>query len=286
MRKDKSKRVLLAGATGYLGNCLLRELKAQGFWVRVLIREESQKDKVCLADDFFIGQLTNSHSIKGIAKSIDHVYSTVGITRQKDNLTYMEVDYQANLNLLREVQESHSVEQFLYVSAINGQHLRHLKIFEAKEAFVDQLKKSGIKYRIIRPNGFFSDMRDFLEMAKRGKVYLFGSGQYKLNPIAGEDLAQVCIDKMFEEELESNVGGPEIFTQEQIASMAIEAIDKPIKIVHIPDFIRMLIIKAMRLCTTSKTYGPYEFFLTSMGRDNVAPCYGTRKLKDFYVSIV
>ncbi len=31
-------------------------------------------------------------------------------------------------------------------------------------------------------------MADFLKMAKGGKVYLFGDGKLKLNPIYGKDL--------------------------------------------------------------------------------------------------
>ena len=53
-----------------------------------------------------------------------------------------------------------------------------LKICEAKEQFVTDLKTSGIDYCIVRPNGFFSDLGDFLEMASKGTVYLFGKGNY------------------------------------------------------------------------------------------------------------
>jgi len=35
-----------------------------------------------------------------LQEPIDTVISTVGITRQEDGLSYMDVDYQANLNLL------------------------------------------------------------------------------------------------------------------------------------------------------------------------------------------
>jgi len=38
---------------------------------------------------------------------------------------------------------------------------RHLKIMEAKEKFVDELKRLRLDYLIVRPNGFFSDMKDF-----------------------------------------------------------------------------------------------------------------------------
>ena len=61
------------------------------------------------------------------------VISTVGIIRQKDGLTYMDVDYQANANLI-DAAKQNGVEKFIYVSALNGDQLRHLKIW----TFIDQ----------------------------------------------------------------------------------------------------------------------------------------------------
>jgi len=276
-----SKKVLVAGATGYLGQYLVRELKNRGFWVRVLIRKEAQKSKFQDVDDFFIGQITKPNSIKGITKNIDWVFSTIGITRQKDGMTYMDVDYQGNSNLLNDALKN-KVEAFQYISAINGEKLRNLKIFEAKERFVDELKDSGINYCVLRPNGFFSDMKDFLNMAKAGRVYLFGDGNLKLNPIHGKDLAKVCIDKMISGIEEETVGGIEIFTQNELAELALKAWQKPVKISHLPDWTRRFTIGLLRTFTSSKTYGPIEFFLTAMAFDNIAKQYGTNRLEDFF----
>lgn len=278
------KRVLVAGATGYLGQHIVRELKERGYWVRVLIRDQSQCKLFKTVDDFFIGQITEPSTLIGIAQNIDWIFSTIGITRQKDGLNYMDVDYQGNANLLVEAKR-YNVEKFEYISAINGDQLRHLKIFEAKERFVDELKSSGLDYCIIRPNGFFSDMKDFLDMAKRGRVYLFGNGSYKLNPIAGEDLAKVCIDKMNTGEREETAGGPEIMSQKELASIALQTLGKPIKITHLPDWTRRFILWFLRTFTASKTYGPYEFFLSAMAQDNIANQYGKLKLKDYYKSL-
>jgi nucleoside-diphosphate-sugar epimerase len=100
--KINTMKVLVAGATGYLGQYLVKELKNRGFWVRVLIRKESQKAMFDSVDDFFIGQVTQPESLNGLTKDIDWVFSTIGITRQKDGLTYLDVDYQGNSNLLNE----------------------------------------------------------------------------------------------------------------------------------------------------------------------------------------
>ncbi|PWJ43013.1 SDR family oxidoreductase [Sediminitomix flava] len=276
-----SKKVLVAGATGYLGQFLVKELKERGYWVRVLIRKESQKKRFDKVDDFFIGQITQADSLEGITEGIDWVFSSIGITRQKDGMTYMDVDYQGNSNLLKEALKN-EVEAFQYISAINGDKLKQLKIFEAKERFVDELKASKIKSCVLRPNGFFSDMRDFLNMAKGGRVYLFGDGNFKLNPIHGADLAKVCVDKMIEGIEEETVGGMDILSQNELAELALKAWGKPKKVTHLPDWIRTTTIKLLRALTSSKTYGPVEFFMTAMASDNIAHKYGTHKLEDFF----
>lgn len=278
------KRVLVAGASGYLGQYLVKELKKRGYWVRVLIRKESQKSLFEDVDECVVGEVTNPQSIIGIAENINWVFSTVGITRQRDKLTYMDVDYQANVNLLNEALKS-GVEKFEYISAINGDKMRNLKIFEAKELFVDKLKSAGIDYCVMRPNGFFSDMKDFLNMAKNGRVFLFGDGQFKLNPIDGKDLAKVCVDKMICVEHEESAGGKEVLTQEEIAKLAFKALNKPVRITYLPDWIRLAIIRLLRLFTPLRIYGPFEFFLSAMGQDNIANRYGELTLEDFYKSI-
>ena len=276
-----TKKVLVAGATGYLGQYLVKELKKRGFWVRILIRREAQKQLFTKVDDIFVGEITRPETLNGITHNIDWVISSVGITRQKDGLTYMDVDYQGNANLLNEALKD-QVEAFQYISAINGDQLRQLKIFEAKEKFVDELTNAAIQQSIIRPNGYFSDMKDFLTMAKGGRVYLFGDGKQQLNPIHGADLAEFCVDKMIAGSLEEGVGGPDILSQNQLASIALQAWSKPIKIYHLPDWLRKAIIWSLRTFTSSKTYGPIEFFLTAMAKDNVAQTYGTHHLKEFF----
>ena len=53
------EKILVAGATGYLGQYLVKELKKRNYWVRVLIRKESQKGLFAEVDDFYIGEITS-----------------------------------------------------------------------------------------------------------------------------------------------------------------------------------------------------------------------------------
>ncbi|MCU7926841.1 MAG: SDR family oxidoreductase [Candidatus Thiodiazotropha sp. (ex Dulcina madagascariensis)] len=279
------KKILLAGSTGYLGSYIAKELQKNAYFCRTIARNpEKLAQKDIETNEVLKAELTKPDSIKESCKGIDVVISTVGITRQKDGLTYMDVDYQANMNLLEEAKKS-GVKKFIYVSVLNGEKLRHLKICNAKEMFVEQLKRSGLDYCIVRPNGFFSDMSEFFNMAKRGQVYLFGNGELKANPIHGEDLATVCVDAIDKSDKEVAIGGPEILSQNEIAMTAFEILGNEPKITHIPDGVRVAILKTVRLFTGSKVYGPVEFFLTVMAMDMLAPEYGKHTLKEYFTNL-
>ncbi len=278
------KKVLLAGATGYLGGYIAKELIKQNYQVKIIARNIQKLDSEIVNHDnvkIIKAEVTNPESLANCCEEVDTDISTVGITRQKDGLTYMDVDYQANANLLQEAKKA-GVRKFIFVSVFKGDTLKYLKILEAKEKFVSELNASGMEFTIIRPTGFFSDMADFLNMAKKGKVELFGNGQLRMNPIHGADLAEVCVSAIETDKTEINVGGPDVLTQNEIATIALSAWGKEIKIAHLPDWIRKLTIWSVRTFTSSKTYGPIEFFLTVMAFDVVAPTYGKYKLEDFF----
>ena len=277
--------VLLAGATGYLGRYIAKELMKRSYSVRAIARNpEKLKQHGINVTEILSSEVIQPDAIKNCCRDVDVVISTVGITKQKDGLSYMDVDYQANVNLLREARRS-GVKKFIYVSVLNGEHLRHLKICEAKEAFVDELKKSGLNYCIIRPNGFFSDMTEFYTMAQKGRVYLFGDGEFKSNPIHGEDLAVVCVDAIDKQDSEIKAGGPETLTQNEIATTAFEVLGGKPNVMHIPGWVSAAALKLAKWVTSSKTYGPLEFFMTVMAMEMVAPEYGEHTLKAHFTDL-
>lgn len=279
------QHVLVAGATGYLGSRITASICDRPYHCRALVRNPAKLEKLGITpDEVCVAGVTDRSSLRGCCDGIDTVISTVGITRQKDGLSYLDVDYQANMNLLEEARGS-GVRKFIYVSVLNGEKLRHLKICDAKEKFVEQLKNSGIEFCVIRPNGFFSDMSDYLQMATAGRVYLFGSGGQRINPIDGADLATFCVDAISSPEKELNVGGPETLTHRDIAIAAFEVLGKEPKLSRIPDWMRRFALLAIRTFTSSRVYGPLEFFMTVTSMDMIAPEFGSRTLREHFATL-
>ena len=104
------------------------------------------------------------------------------------------------------------IERFKFVSITTAEF----------EEFVEELKSSGIDYAVLRPTGYFSDMGEFFEMARRGRVWLIGSGDNRVNPIHGADLAVACVDAVEGDASEIDVGGPQTFTWKEVAALAFE----------------------------------------------------------------
>ncbi|HET7119463.1 MAG TPA: SDR family oxidoreductase [Hanamia sp.] len=281
----KNENILIAGATGYLGSHIVNELKRQQYRVRAIVRNPEKLKKInANVDEILEAEITKSETIINCCKGIDTVITSVGITRQKDGLTYMDVDYQANLNLLNEAIKS-GVKRFIYVFIFNAEKIQDLKIIQAKQKFVDALKDSGINYCLINPTGFFSDMHEFLDMARKGKVYLFGKGDCKINPIDGSDLAKVCVNAIESGEHEINAGGPEILTYTQIAETAFKTLNKPEKIMYIPNWIKNAVLFLLRKFTRVRLYGPVEFLMAVLTTNMVAPQYGTHTLENYFANL-
>lgn len=281
------KKVLVVGATGYLGKHVITELKSQGYWIRVLARnpkkleevgqflEPAVTDKV---DDIFTAEVTKPESLEGLCKDIDFVISSLGITRQKGKLSFMDVDYQGNMNVLIQALKS-LVKKFIFVSVYKADQIENLA--EAREKFVQELRNSGIDYSIIRPNGFFSDMSETLKMAMSGKVYLLGEGTNKINPIHGTDLAKVCVDAIEKPDKKIETGGPEVFTYKEIAELAFSVVGKKPKIKKIPIGLINFFAKIIRIFS-NHYYTIISFFTKVMTNDLVATKSGNLTLKNYF----
>ena len=276
------KKVLVAGATGYLGRFVVKAFKSRGYWVRALGRSADRLATIGeYADEVFVGEVTEPESLIGVCDGIDIVFSSVGITRQKDGLTYRDVDFQGNSNLLAQAEAS-SVSKFIYVHVLGAERMQHVSLVQAKQAFVDELEFSKVDHTIISPTGFFSDMEEFLEMAKSGRVYLFGDGSNRMNPIHGIDLAEVCVDAAESREQMIEVGGPEVFTYRQIAELAFDVTDQPPKIMSVPKPLIRMLTGAMRWLTPVRVYGPIQFMASVMTMDGIGKPNGDRRLTNHF----
>ncbi len=286
------QKVLVAGATGYLGRFVVHEFSMRDYWVRALARNPKKLEQtgpflepavIDQINEVFIGQVTRPETLHGLCDGIDIVFSSIGITRQKDKLTFRAVDYQGNRNILN-IALAKSVRKFIYVSVFNAHMYGYLEIVKAHEDFVRDLQDSGLDYAVIRPTGYFSDMSGFPKMAKSGRVYLIGSGENRINPIHGADLAKVCVDAVTGAEPEIPVGGPVTYSLKEIAELAFLTFGKTPRITQIPPWLAKLAIRVIRPFNQQMS-DLADFFIAAGQDDGVAPATGRHTLSNYYQEI-
>jgi uncharacterized protein YbjT (DUF2867 family) len=224
------QRALVAGATGYLGRHVVAEMKRRGIWVRALARPEKE---VPGADEVLHAEATRGEALAGACEGVDVVFSSLGITRQTDRVTYEDVDYGANRNLLKEAERA-GVSRFGFVSVVAPELFPNNPMVAARERFVRELEASNVPSTVVRATGFFSDLEEVFQMAQHGTVYLFDAGEHRMNPVHGADLAAAVLDLMDAGLADVNVGGPDVLTYREIGELAFAALGRSPRIRTVP----------------------------------------------------
>jgi nucleoside-diphosphate-sugar epimerase len=128
-------------------------------------------------------------------------------------------------------------------------------------------------------------MSETFKMARSGRVYLLGSGQNKINPIHGADLADVCVSAASGDVNAYPVGGPYTYSHRDIAELAFAVLGKTPKITKIPIWTVNMALTFMRPFSSHyHTIG--SFFAAVMQNDFNAPKTGQHSLKDYYEALV
>jgi uncharacterized protein YbjT (DUF2867 family) len=228
-------KILVAG-TGVLGKALIDVLFKKDIDIVGLAYRECEfkgiENKLIKA---LCCDITKPRQLEGILNGIDIVISTVGITRIKSNLTHMEVDYQGNLNLLREAENS-KVKKFVFISPTGvDKGNKYVPLFKAKYMFEEKLKSSRINWIIFRAGAFFKDLAEMGKYAQKDKIFIVAKGNTKFTPIDVEELAKI----MVEDTLKVNnqiieVGGPEDMSWRDIWNCCFITLGKRPKVISLP----------------------------------------------------
>ena len=277
--------VLVAGATGYLGRYVVAELHRRGHLVRAVVRDRDRARREGpwgspsldgLVDEWALGNVTDPRFTRDLAADVEHVVSTLGVTRQKADP--WQIDNLANLAILTSALKHAS--SFTYINTLGGDRCP-ARLTRAKSAFAQTLSVAEINSQIINPPAYFSDMTEVLAMARRGLVAVFRP-EARINPIHGADLAAYVVDRTEEGRTGTwDVGGPDVLSWRELAHLAFDAVGKRSHVLTVPAWalppaLRLTGLFSPRLADTA------QFMAWNMTRDCVAPTTGTHHLADFY----
>ena len=247
MVSGSKKKVLVAGATGYIGKAVVAELLDKGYFVYAIVRKEKRLE---YSDQSNLKVLSleageNSDWTKQLPR-IDIIISCLA-SRSGCERDANFVDYSLNSDLLYFALKI-KLQHFILLSAICIQKPK-LAFQRAKLRFNSELVASGLRYSIVLPTAFFKSLSGQINRIKNGKSFLvFGNGKRTSSlPISEIDLAKYIVNCIESEESWNKslpVGGPgPAVTPLDQAKMLFEIFDKPKKIKHVsPRFFDFAII--------------------------------------------
>jgi uncharacterized protein YbjT (DUF2867 family) len=241
--EEAGMRILVMGATGFVGGHLVKGLTKAGHEVRALVRGgESTYGIKGRGVEFISGDVTDPASLKGAADGCDAVIHLVGIIQPGPGYTFESIHKEGTKNVLEAAKESKSVGHFIYQSALGTRKNAVSEYHRTKYLAEELTKGSGLNYTITRPSiifgkgdGFTTRLTEVIRMSP--VVPVIGPGKGRLQPVYIEDLVQLFVGIVgnpdyFGRTLE--IGGPEQLTFDQVVDELKDALGTGKPTLHVP----------------------------------------------------
>jgi NADH dehydrogenase len=149
------EKVLLTGATGFLGGYLAKGLTESGYSLRCLVRKTKRVEKLNnLPLVFSYGDLEDKESLKEATRGVDIVIHSASVISSQDVSLFEEVNVQGTKKLVAACEEN-LIKKFILISSVGASFhsLGYDCLYgNSKLAQEEIVKKSKMKWIILRPS--------------------------------------------------------------------------------------------------------------------------------------
>jgi uncharacterized protein YbjT (DUF2867 family) len=237
-------RVAVTGAFGYSGRYIARRLLDAGHEVITLTNSPNRPNpfagRVRALPMQFDQPARLSESLQGVQTLINTYWVRF------DHRLFTHRQAVENSKALFEAAKAAGVRRIVHVSITNPDIHSDLAYFHGKAEVEAALTSLGLSYCILRPAVLFGKedvlVNNIAWSLRHLPVFgLFGSGDYKLQPIYVDDLASAAVEKAAVTENEIvNAIGPETFTYRNLAESIRRIIGVKRPIISVPPAIGYL----------------------------------------------
>jgi NADH dehydrogenase len=229
---------VVTGAFGYSGRYIAERLLDAGVRVRTITNSPDRASPLHGRIEAHPFHFEHPARLVESLRGASVLYNTYWVrfnTRDFQHAAAVE----NTLTLFRAAREA-GVVRIVHVSITNPSEDSPLEYFRGKAVLERALAESGMSHAILRPTVLFGDedilINNIAWLLRRLPVFgVFGSGEYRLQPIFVDDLAELAVAQGASRTTTIiDAIGPETFTFRQLVGTIGEVIGKPRPIVSVP----------------------------------------------------
>ena len=283
------KKILVIGASGFVGRHVAQALLADGYEVRCLARNPARvQDLAAAGCEVVQGDISDLASMESALESVEAAYISIHTLSPQQATTagqdFMEVERNGLQNIVTACR-THGVRRLIYVTFLGTAPESPSAWVRGRWQAEQFLLNSGLDVTVLRPGqivgvgGQGFDM--MVSQAKKSAAIIMGSGKQKWRNIALDDLVYYLVGVLDNPRAYGqcyDVGCDDILTNEQMMDTAAEVLGRnhPRKI-HIP--VALLGILAPLIERLSKLPpGSMKGFVDSMETDAIGDPASIRAL--------
>jgi NADH dehydrogenase len=235
-------KVFVTGATGFVGQEIVRQLHQTGYSVRMLIRSKrADETRERSGVEIHVGNILDAESLQGGLKGIDAVIHLVGIISEVGESTFENVHVRGTHNIVAAAQQQ-GVKRFIHMSALGTRANAVSRYHRTKWEGEEIVRSSGVDFTIFRPSLIFGPRDMFVNLfAKMIRfspvVPILGRRDAKFQPVAIETVASAFVKSLTESgaiDQTFDLAGPEIFTMSEIIDQILAVMKRKRLKVHVP----------------------------------------------------
>ncbi len=226
----KPERVMLTGATGFVGGYVLKKLVSCGYVPVCVVRDP---DKLAARADSFAGaeivsvrgDLSSHAALRRAAEQSDLAIHLVGIILERAGATFGRVHYEGTKNLVKACRDT-GIKRFIHMSALGTRPDAKSKYHQTKYLAEQHVRKSGLDWTIFRPSMIHGPEGEFMELMKTFSCSLlppfmpyFGNGESRVQPVDVRDVAECFVKALSRPHTinrEYDLGGPRSYSWKEL----------------------------------------------------------------------
>ncbi len=236
--------LLLTGATGTIGQPLLRRLTAAGPPVRCLVRDPRRLGPQRVHVQIALGDLSDHLSFRHALRGVDTVVHLASVIRDQPSGSIEELAGVATWRLVRAAERA-GVTRFIFFSALGASTRSPSRLMQAKAVAERAVMESSLDHTVFAPSLVYSPSDPYLTLLQRMSLLpvmpIPGSGRAVFQPMWAEDVADCVLAALpGGPSAESSVGarlemaGPETLSHRDIVEIALSSFHRRRAIVRVP----------------------------------------------------